>query len=248
MTPEAWSRVKTILADALDVSADARPAYLDAACAGDASLRREVESLIVAQAAEWEFFDSPAPMPPAPEEAPVGPPSRRGERIGPYELISELGRGGMGMVYLARRADAQFEKKVAIKLIRPGMASDFALERFLSERQILASLEHPHIAGLLDGGATGNGEPYFVLEYVEGEPLMDYCETRDVRWRGGCGSSRRSATRCSTRTRTSSCIATSSPAMSSSPPKASRSCSTSESPSSSTRWARRPRRPERSSG
>lgn len=180
MTPEAWSRVKTILADALDVSPDARSAYLDSACAGDASLRREVESLIVAQAAEWEFFDSPPPMPPAPDEAPVGPPSRHGERVGPYELISELGRGGMGMVYLARRADAQFEKKVAIKLIRPGMASDFALERFLSERQILASLEHPHIAGLLDGGATENGDPYFVLEYVEGEPLMEYCESRDV--------------------------------------------------------------------
>jgi serine/threonine protein kinase len=86
----------------------------------------------------------------------------------------------MGMVYLARRADAQFEKKAAIKLIRPGMASDFTLERFLSERQILASLEHPHIARLMDGGTTAGGEPYFVLEYVEGEPLMDYCESRNV--------------------------------------------------------------------
>jgi serine/threonine protein kinase len=174
MTPEAWARVKTILGEALDVAPEARAGYLETACGGDAVLRSEVDSLLAAHGGDWEFFDTPPELmrPPA-EPAPARPPSRIGERVGPYELISELGRGGMGMVYLARRADAQFAKKVAIKLIRPGAGADFALERFLSERQILASLEHPHIAGLLDGGTTPAGEPYFVLEYVEGEPLID---------------------------------------------------------------------------
>ena len=105
---------------------------------------------------------------------------RIGDRVGAYELLSELGQGGMGMVYLARRADDQFQKKVAIKLIRPGMASEFSLQRFRSERQISASLEHPNIARLFDGGATAHGMPYFVLEYVDGEPLTEYCENRSM--------------------------------------------------------------------
>src|SRR5262245_21880723 len=157
MTPEAWGRVKTILAEALDLAPGERAGYLDTACAGDDALRTEVESLLTAGGGEWNFFDSP-PEVRLPDTEPEGPEgsegrrSRAGERIGAYELLSELGRGGMGMVYLARRADDQFQKKVAVKLIRPGMASEFALERFRSERQISASLEHPNIARLLDGG------------------------------------------------------------------------------------------------
>jgi eukaryotic-like serine/threonine-protein kinase len=177
MTPEVWVRVKTILGEALDLAPGERSAYLDTACAGDDALRTEVESLLTAGGEEWGFFDSP-PEVRLPEPEASGPPSRVGERVGTYELLSELGRGGMGMVYLARRADDQFQKKVAVKLIRPGMASEFALERFRSERQISASLEHPNIARLLDGGTTSNGEPYFVLEYVEGEPLIEYCDRR----------------------------------------------------------------------
>jgi non-specific serine/threonine protein kinase/serine/threonine-protein kinase len=177
MTPEAWARVKTILGEALDLAPAQRPAYLETACAGDGVLRTEVESLLTAGSEEWGFFDTP-PEVRLPEPDALLPPSRVGERIGAYELVSELGRGGMGMVYLARRADDQFQKKVAIKLIRPGMASELSLGRFRSERQISASLEHPHIARLLDGGTTPNGEPYFVLEYVEGEPLIEYCDRR----------------------------------------------------------------------
>ena len=108
----------------------------------------------------------------------VAPRSRVGDRIGAYEILSELGHGGMGMVYLAGRADDEFQKKVAIKLMRPGTASEDALRRFRSERQIAASLDHPNIARLLDGGTTEAGEPYFVLEYVEGEPLIEWCDHR----------------------------------------------------------------------
>ena len=98
----------------------------------------------------------------------------------PYELLSEIGRGGMGVVYLARRADDEFQRRVAIKLVSGGLADEVALGRFRSERQISASLDHPHIARLLDGGTTAAGEPYFVMEYVEGEPLLSYCETRGL--------------------------------------------------------------------
>ena len=166
-----------ILDDALDVPAGERAAFIAARCEGDEEMRREIEALVAA-AEGWTFVeraeDADAPTP----SADLAPPPRAGERVGAYELVSELGQGGMGMVYLARRADDQFQKRVAIKLIRPGMASDFALQRFRSERQISASLEHPNIARLLDGGATADGKPYFVLEYVEGEPLTAYCESR----------------------------------------------------------------------
>src|SRR5262245_38642639 len=179
MTPEAWARIKAILADALDLAPAGRAEFLDAACAGDTAIRTEVESLLNADSGQWAFFDAP-PTVRLPDVEMPAPPSRVGERVGAYELLSELGRGGMGMVFLARRADDQFQKKVAIKLIRSGMASDVALERFRSERQISASLEHPNIARLLDGGTTPTGEPYFVLEYVEGEPLIEYCESRKL--------------------------------------------------------------------
>src|SRR5262249_56400057 len=92
-----------------------------------------------------------------------------------YELLRELGHGGMGQVYLARRADDAFQKNVAIKLIRPGMAGEETLARFRTERQISAALEHPNIARLLDGGTTDPREPYFVMEYVEGQNLLDFC-------------------------------------------------------------------------
>jgi serine/threonine-protein kinase len=103
------------------------------------------------------------------------PPDRR---IGPYRVLREIGRGGMGAVYLAARADEQFEKHVAIKLVRGGPDSAEIVERFRRERQILASFDHPCIARMLDGGTTEDGFPYFVMEYIEGEPLDHYCDSR----------------------------------------------------------------------
>ncbi len=101
-------------------------------------------------------------------------------RIGPYRLVRELGQGGMGIVYLAERADGQFEQHVALKLVKRGMDSDEILRRFLAERQVLARLSHAHIARLLDGGVTAEGQPYFAMEYVDGVPLHRYCEERSL--------------------------------------------------------------------
>ncbi|MGE5413020.1 MAG: serine/threonine-protein kinase [Syntrophomonadaceae bacterium] len=176
--PHRWREAKRILGEALERPAAERLTFIAEACRGDEELRRDVESLSEAADDSESILDEPlgaggmSPLKAHPRD------SRAGERIAAYELLRELGEGGMGAVYLARRADDQFRKEVAIKLIRPGMSSEFVLQRFLSERQILASLEHPHIARLIDGGTTAAGEPYFVLEYVEGEPLIEYCDRR----------------------------------------------------------------------
>jgi eukaryotic-like serine/threonine-protein kinase len=171
MTPEEWKRVKAILEPALGLPEAERTGYVVRACGDDEGLRREVQSLLDAERGDWSFFDrGSAPRP----TAEAGTRHRPGERIGPYEIAGEIGRGGMGEVYLARRADEEFEQKVAIKFIRPGVADDDALHRFRKERQISASLDHPGIARLLDGGTTESGEPYFVMEYVEGEGLLEY--------------------------------------------------------------------------
>jgi eukaryotic-like serine/threonine-protein kinase len=103
-----------------------------------------------------------------------------GRRIGPYRVLREIGRGGMGSVYLAARADDAFQKLVAIKIIRRGLDTDDVLRRFRSERQILATLDDPNITRLLDGGTTDDGLPYFVMEYVEGEPIDQYCDARKL--------------------------------------------------------------------
>ena len=99
------------------------------------------------------------------------------DRLGPYRLITELGHGGMGTVYLGVRDDDAFQKRVAIKVLKRGMDTDSIVRRFRHERQILASLEHPYIAGLLDGGSTPDGRPYFAMEFVEGQPIVEYCDT-----------------------------------------------------------------------
>jgi eukaryotic-like serine/threonine-protein kinase len=175
LTPERWRRVKDVLGEALELPAERREVFLASACAGDEDLRRRVDDLIDAEAQSWtlaDHGDAPAPGPDAPRPADFV-----GRRIGHYELIREIGRGGMGAVYLARRHD-DFEKRVAVKLVRTGLGDVEALRRFIAERQIAARLEHPDIARLLDGGATPEGEPYFVMEYVEGVPLLEYCEER----------------------------------------------------------------------
>ena len=154
-------------------------------------------------------------------------------RIGPYRLVRELGQGGMGTVYLAVRDDDAFRKRVALKILKRGMDTESIVRRFRTERQILAGLDHPNIARLLDGGATADGLPYLVMEFVDGMPLAEHAESRDNSTpRRGCNCSCCSARPCSTRIRTSSSIATSSPPTSWSRTTACRSCSTSASPSS----------------
>ena len=135
---------------------------LDRLCAGDAALRLEVESLLSADAGAALLFDTPLIDP---VDADASEPNI-GRTLGPYFIESCIGRGGMGAVYLARRADEVFERRVAIKMIRRGMDSELVIRRFRHERQILASLDHPNIASLFDGGTTPDGLPYFVMEHV----------------------------------------------------------------------------------
>ena len=177
---EQWWRIDATFAEALSLSPEARPAFLEAACEGDAALSRRVERLLAAHEASEAYLEDPAdwlevPMLPgisAEQEATL----REGQHVGPYRLLHEIGRGGMGTVYLAERADGQFRQRVALKLVRGGFVTEEALRRFRLEREILARLEHPHIARLLDGGLTETGWPYFVMEYVAGTPITAYCD------------------------------------------------------------------------
>jgi non-specific serine/threonine protein kinase/serine/threonine-protein kinase len=148
--------VKQILGDALEHRQEDRGAFLAQACGDDAELRREVETLLAGDDGT-PFLDL--------DKAP--------DRLGPYRIVHEIGRGGMGTVFLAERDDGQFQQRVAIKVIKRGMDTDAVLRRFYAERQILARLQHPNITRLLDGGMF-DGRPYFVMEYLEGEPIVAY--------------------------------------------------------------------------
>jgi non-specific serine/threonine protein kinase/serine/threonine-protein kinase len=180
MISDRWQQIKTVFHAALEREPGEREAFLDQACHDDVELRREVESLLASHDEASGFIEMPA-LAVAPTLLTASQPqSADSRRIGPYQIIREIGRGGMGSVYLAVRADDQFRKRVAIKLIRRGMDSDDILRRFRNERQILAALDHPNIARLLDGGTTDDGLPYFAMEYIEGQSLTDYCDTRKL--------------------------------------------------------------------
>jgi serine/threonine protein kinase len=177
LTPESWRRVRQILEQALEVAPEQRSVYLEEACAGNQTLRREVEALIAAdQQAGTGFLAGSAVEASTILAAAEELASLAGTRIGPYQVVEEIGHGGMGTVYRAVRADDQYRKEVAIKVVRGGLGDEFRLHRFLSERQILANLDHANIARLLDGGATEDGRPYVVMEYVEGLPIDEYCD------------------------------------------------------------------------
>ncbi len=150
--------------DLFHAALDQGPEYLASACAGDSALRAEVEGLL----ASYRSWSAPLP--------PVGMPIL--PRFGPYQCDAILGSGGMGTVYRAHRDDGQFRHQVAIKVLRGSLRSEWYRQRFLSEREILARLNHPNIARLLDGGMTGEGEPYLVMELIEGQPLDAYCDAR----------------------------------------------------------------------
>ncbi|MBI3679438.1 MAG: serine/threonine protein kinase [Acidobacteria bacterium] len=153
-----------------------RVAFLEEACRGDAELRREVKSLLVSDVEASGFLEKPAAALTSLAPGASGEPLT-GRRISAYQILREIGHGGMGAVYLAMRADDAFRKQVAIKLIHPSMATDAIQHRFRRERQILAQLDHPHIAKLLDGGTTEDGLPYLVMDYVEGLPIDVHCDT-----------------------------------------------------------------------
>lgn len=176
---ERWQQIKRVLHHALKREPGDRAAFLVEACAGDESLRAEVDALVASHERAGSFFEKPAAEDIAKMFAADQIGSLVGQSLGPYQIISQLGAGGMGQVYLAVRSD-DYEKHVALKLIKRGMDTDFIIRRFRHERQILANLDHPHISRLLDGGTTEDGLPYFVMEYVEGQPLDEYCDEQKL--------------------------------------------------------------------
>ncbi len=178
--PARWERVKTLVAEALERAPADRLAWLDAQYAGDGALRAEVESLLGAAAAAGTFLERPAAASVSTALDAEPPVPRLGQRIGPWRITGELGHGGMGEVYEAERDDGQFEQRAALKLVRRGLDAAPVLERFLAERRILATLDHPNIARLLDGGLTPDGQPWFAMERVQGEAIDDYCRARGV--------------------------------------------------------------------
>ncbi len=184
LTPDRWRRVAAILDEVLELPPAEQAGYLELACGGDPGLRSDVEALLAADASSGEFLEVPAAeyltsvfgaaLPGA------GGGIAAGTRIGSFRVVRELAHGGMGEVYLAQRADGQFEQQVALKLVRSGMDSAEVHRRFLAERQILARLHHPHIAGLLDGGLTAEGRPWFAMEYIAGAQLKAWCDSRGM--------------------------------------------------------------------
>ncbi len=189
MDSERWQKVERLYHAVLECEESQRAAFLTRACGSDDALRREVESLVSYGSRSGKFIEGSALEVVAPalatdgddEQAQASAESRMiGKRISQYSIVAQLGSGGMGEVYRAVRADDQYQKQVAIKLVRAGADSGLVISRFKNERQILANLDHPNIARLLDGGATEQGVPYFVMELVEGQPIDTYCDSHKL--------------------------------------------------------------------
>ena len=235
------ARADALLIEALDLPEDEREAFVRERCGDDAELARLVLELLEDAERPDDDFLRPGELLEGPlwdraaarlEGGGIGP----GTTIGAWTIVREIGSGGMAEVYLARRSGAEFEQQAALKLIKRGIDTEEVAHRFRQERQILASLEHPNIARLLDGGVSPDGRPYFVMEYIDGRadrPLVR--RAARVRSRSGSRSSSTWRARSSRRTASSSSTATSSRGTSWSTPRATRSSSTSGSPSCSTR-------------
>ena len=166
------AEIEDVFEEALDLDLEERTAWLDDRCSRDADLRAEVDALLAAHDSPPGILERRLTVVPTSlADEPL-----RDRRIGPYRVTRELGRGGMGVVYLAERVDGEFRREVAIKLLRNSPDAEELHRRFLAERQILASMSHPNIAQLLDGGTTDGELPYLVMEYVDGLPITTYCD------------------------------------------------------------------------
>lgn len=180
MNREYYQKLNHIFQAALEYPPNQRAAYLDETCL-DSALRVEVEELLIIHEQTDAFIDKPVfevGLKVVADETAAAQPAQQlvGKQFGTYRLVREIGEGGMGVVYEAIRADDQFRKQAALKILRPGIDTATVIQRFRNERQILASLQHPNIAQLLDGGLSDDGRPYFVLEYIEGKPIDIYCD------------------------------------------------------------------------
>jgi serine/threonine protein kinase len=200
VTAERWQRVKELFEAASDLDSKGRDRLLRDSCLGDQALRKEVESLLASSSEAGDFIETPAldgstTLLGGFSREDSGAPSSQsfdlieyertaaenaiiGKLLGPYRVLDEIGQGGMGKVYRAVRSDDVYQRQVAIKIVKRGMDTDFIIRRFRNERQILAGLNHPNITRLLDGGTTEDGLPYFVMEFIDGRPIDEYCDKR----------------------------------------------------------------------
>jgi serine/threonine-protein kinase len=178
MTSEQWARVRDVLHRALDRPPEERAGWVGAVCEDEPEIRAEVESLLGAYEADDALFETGALGPDRREGSPAA--SASGRRIGPYRLVEEIGVGGMSVVYRAERVGGDVRQTVALKLLQRRLHAEAAVQRFRAERQVLASLDHPHIAQFVDGGVTDAGRPYLVMEHVEGASITEYAEARDL--------------------------------------------------------------------
>ncbi len=176
MLREKWDQAQRLFLAAADLAPSEQALFLNQCCADDLELRAEVESLIQSDTGSAECIAAAVES----EASRLFDSQCRDDRLGPYRVLRQLGRGGMGAVFLATRDDQQYHKQVAIKVVKRGMDTAEVLERFRHERQILANLDHPFIARLYDGGSTADGLPFFVMEYVEGQPIDVFCEQREL--------------------------------------------------------------------
>ena len=172
-TKAEWQRIKDLFGAALERTPAERDAFLREACGSNNALREEIESLLMAHDSPVSILEKPNPLLP-------GATSPRA--IGPYQLVEKIGEGGMGQVWLAEQS-APLQRRVALKLIRWGMYDDALIRRFQAERQSLAVMDHPSIAKVFDAGATPEGQPYFVMEYVPGVPITDFCDQKKLKIR-----------------------------------------------------------------
>jgi eukaryotic-like serine/threonine-protein kinase len=175
-----WQRVKDLFAAALEKDAAERNVFLDEACAAEPELRAEVDSLLAAHDDTDDFIERPAAHRALDLEPETPTPSWIGRRVGDYRIVEEVGRGGMSEVYKGVRDDDEYQKEVAIKVLRQGYGTKSLLKRFKVETQILASLDHPNIARLLDAGSTEEGLPYLVMEHIHGRPIDEYCNAHKL--------------------------------------------------------------------
>jgi serine/threonine protein kinase len=176
MQPDRWRIIDELFHAAFELPANQRTAFLERACGADAFLRAEIEKLIDGSDQAGNFIEKPPLIDLTTIELEETETTLTDLRLGSYKVIREIGRGGMGTVYLAARADEEFQKHVAIKVVTAGFDHESIIQRFRVERQILAGLDHPNIARLLDGGTTQSGAPYFVMEYIEGRSIREYCD------------------------------------------------------------------------
>jgi tetratricopeptide (TPR) repeat protein len=183
MPSHTWEQIENLFVQASELPRQEQAAFLDHACANIDDLRKEVESLLASDRKSGEKITRAVE-----DEAQslFGLSSMIGSRLGSYRVIREIGRGGMGAVYLATRDDDEFQKKVAIKLVKRGMDTAEVLRRFRHERQILAGLDHAYIARLIDGGTAPDGRPFFVMDYVEGQSIDTFCRDRNVNLADRC--------------------------------------------------------------